>query len=193
VTSVAYSPDGSKLAAAYFLSVAIFNVETNEVQCTVTGHQGLVYGVSFDPKGKILASCSQDKTVRLRDASTWAPVGLPLRVGRPINSVAFSPDGKSRRSWRRRLRTNWRGANLQSINRCPCREPVAGALRVRQLGCLLPDGQFIASCSGDGYQRDNSVRVWHVETGEQLCQSRGHTADNEQCTCQHYDQDGGEE
>ena len=33
-----------------------------------------------------------------------------------------------------------------------------------------PDGQFIASCSGVGYGRDNSVRVWNAETGEQLWQ-----------------------
>ena len=32
-----------------------------------------------------------------------------------------------------------------------------------------PDGQFIASCSGE-WHRDNSVRVWNVETGEQLWQ-----------------------
>ena len=38
VESIAYSPDGSKLAAAHGKSVSIFNVETGEVQCTVTGH-----------------------------------------------------------------------------------------------------------------------------------------------------------
>ena len=36
-----------------------------------------------------------------------------------------------------------------------------------------PDGQFIASCSGEGYNRDNSVRVWNAETGEQLWQLSG--------------------
>ena len=35
VSNVAYSPDGSKLAAAHYKSVSIFNVETSEVQCTV--------------------------------------------------------------------------------------------------------------------------------------------------------------
>ena len=36
VSSIAYSPDGSKLAAAHYKTVSIFNVETSEVQCTVT-------------------------------------------------------------------------------------------------------------------------------------------------------------
>ena len=35
VESIVYSPDGSKLAAAHWQSVSIFNVETNEVLCTV--------------------------------------------------------------------------------------------------------------------------------------------------------------
>ena len=39
VSSVVYSPDGSKLAAAHWRSVSIFNVETGEVQCTVRGHR----------------------------------------------------------------------------------------------------------------------------------------------------------
>ena len=39
VSSVAYSPDGSKLAAAHRTSVSIFNVETSEVLCTVRGHR----------------------------------------------------------------------------------------------------------------------------------------------------------
>ena len=39
VSSVAYSPDGSKLAAAHYKTVSIFNMETNEVLCTVRGHR----------------------------------------------------------------------------------------------------------------------------------------------------------
>ena len=38
VESIAYSPDGSKLAAAHYKTVSIFNMETNEVLCTVRGH-----------------------------------------------------------------------------------------------------------------------------------------------------------
>ena len=39
VGSIAYSPDGSKLAAAHYKTVSIFNMETNEVLCTVSGHR----------------------------------------------------------------------------------------------------------------------------------------------------------
>jgi len=39
VASIDYSPDGSKLAAAHYKTVSIFNMETNEVLCTVRGHR----------------------------------------------------------------------------------------------------------------------------------------------------------
>jgi len=45
VSSVAYSPDGSKLAAAHWTSVSIFNVETSEVLCTVTGHRYVLFPI----------------------------------------------------------------------------------------------------------------------------------------------------
>ena len=55
VSSVAYSPDGSKLAAAHYKTVSIFNMETNEVLCTVKV-DGSVYGVAFSPDSTTLAA-----------------------------------------------------------------------------------------------------------------------------------------
>ena len=37
-----------------------------------------VWCVGFDPTGKKLVSCSEDKTVRVWDASTGEPIGSPL-------------------------------------------------------------------------------------------------------------------
>ena len=70
VNSIAYSPDGSKLAAAHSKTVSIFNVETNEVQCTVSGHSYYVRSVAWSPDGTKLASGSDDKTVRIWEAAT---------------------------------------------------------------------------------------------------------------------------
>ena len=36
------------------------------------------------------------------------------------------------------------------------------------------DGTMLASCSGDGWSNDNSVRLWNVGTGEQLKKLEGH-------------------
>ena len=62
----------------------------------LTGHIGAVGSVAFSPDGKILASASNDKTVRLWSVATGREIGHPLSVPRgQVNSVAFSPDGKT--------------------------------------------------------------------------------------------------
>jgi WD40 repeat protein len=59
------------------------------------GHSGAVNSVGFSPEGKIIASDSGDKTVRLWDASLGAHVGEPLKGHNgAVTSVAFSPDGE---------------------------------------------------------------------------------------------------
>ena len=41
--------------------------------------------------------------------------------------------------------------------------------------------------------RDKTIKIWEVESG--ACQSTlgGHSSDNPECTCQHFDEDGDED
>ena len=100
VNSITYSPDGSKLAAAHYKTVSIFNMETNEVLCTLRGHTDPVMSVCFSPCGEKIASgggCAygnKDYSIRIWDAKTGEQIGSPLSVDGKVTSVCFSSDGK---------------------------------------------------------------------------------------------------
>ena len=101
----AFSPDGKILASASgadhvdpkedVMNIYLWDADTGELLRTLSGHTGPVNDVAFCPDGKILASTSEDLTVRLWNVSS----GQQIRIltghtdAHMFMSIAFSPDG----------------------------------------------------------------------------------------------------
>ena len=58
------------------------------------GHGSGVWGVAFSPDGRLVASASGDRVIRLWEAGTGAEVKRLKGHGGAVYSVAFSPDGR---------------------------------------------------------------------------------------------------
>ena len=91
VHSVAFSPDGRRLASASYNNMArIRDAETGVLQQALEGHTDSVHSVTFSPDGKRLASGSYDNTVRIWDAEAGVLKQTLRSHTGSVLSVAFS-------------------------------------------------------------------------------------------------------
>jgi WD40 repeat protein/tRNA A-37 threonylcarbamoyl transferase component Bud32 len=90
--SIAFSPDGNRLAAAD--SLTVYQLTSRQGRQALAGHSYGVAGSVFHPNKRLLASAAWDRQLIIWDLET----GRPLRRGRgernnPMQAIAAAPDG----------------------------------------------------------------------------------------------------
>jgi WD domain, G-beta repeat len=154
VTSVAFSPDGSRIASGSTdNAVQVWDAATGESITAepMLGHDNWASEVAFSPDGTRLASGSLDGTIGLWNVATGQPAMEPLQSTSPfVYSVAFSPDGTRIAAAGLDTVELWDATTGERIG-----EPLTGHEAVVKSVTFSPDGSRIASA---GY--DKTVRMW---------------------------------
>jgi WD40 repeat protein len=129
------------------------------------GHEAEVRSAAFSPDGRLLATCSDDRTVRV-----WQIGGGTCRVLRGhtdhVFAVAFHPDGtRLATAGRDRAIWLWDLARGEAVARLPGHTSYVWSL------AFSPDGTTLASGSGDF-----TVRLWDTAPLRMRYQARREAA-----------------
>jgi hypothetical protein len=161
VRAIAFSPDGSLVAAAggnpaQFGEVKIWRVADHTEVRTIRGHRDNIFAVAFSPDGTRLATSSYDRLIKIWDVATGNETMTLNDHTDAVFSIAFGPDGK-------------RLASASADRTVKIWNTVSGE-RLYTLGDALdglntvtfhPSGKFVAAGGVD-----RTIRIWALGTTE---------------------------
>ena len=165
LVTVAYSPDGSRIATASQDGTAkIWDAATGSELITLGTVDGsnAVNLLAYSPDGTRIVTGHDDHTARVWDAATGS-VTLTLSGHEDyVNSVAYSPDGAH-------IATTSGDNTLKMWDAVTGEELYTLSESINSVA-FSPDGKRFATAGGD-----NTARIWDVATGRQWVEFFGHT------------------
>ena len=172
--SLAFSPDGLLATGDADGEIRVWQVSDGKKLFTCKGHTNWIWSVAFSPippnppdeggLGGILASGSEDKTVKLWNWRTGKCCQTLTGHTDWIRCVTFSWDGQSLASG-----SNDHTVRLWDVSTGKCYQTLTGHTNWVWSVAFSWDGQYLASASDD-----HTVKLWDLSTGR--CSNlNGHT------------------
>ena len=162
VRSVAFSPDGTKLAAGEWKTVHLWDIETQEQVASLEGHTSWVRFVAFNPAGKHLASAGGlgNQILRLWEVETQKPLAVLKDHVSSAWFLDFYPDGKTLVSSNNGEILIWDVDAHKQI----------GALEGWSPFALHPHGKILAFRG-----KNRVIQLWNIDMQKQVGAFEGHT------------------
>ncbi|MFC5253575.1 helix-turn-helix domain-containing protein [Streptomyces nigrescens] len=130
-----------------------------------TGHSGFVNAVAYSSDGRTIATGSEDRTVKLWDASTHRLLGTLIGHTDAVTSLAFSRDGRTLASG-----GNDRTVRLWNLRTQRTTAILSGPTNWVRSVAFSADGHTVAAATGA------AVRLWDARSGYRVTDLVGHSA-----------------
>jgi WD40 repeat protein/tRNA A-37 threonylcarbamoyl transferase component Bud32 len=153
-----FDAKGDRLAGASATSARVWRVADGRVVAKVEGHKGAITRLAFSPDGALLATGSEDRTIKLRDLASDREAATLTGHGDRVSCLAFSHDS-------RQFASGSLDETIRIWDRATRRQrfQLSGHVGGVHALCFSPDGRRLVS-----FGADQTIKFWDLRTGQEV-------------------------